>query len=84
MMYFDIQGFSGSSGGAATAYEVMLKAKETRNNHGNFAVTGTIDPEGLVGSIGGINANTYLTIKKSILAMFVPKGNYNDAIRIKE
>ncbi|WP_211269542.1 hypothetical protein [Paenibacillus glacialis] len=29
-----------------TDYEVMLKAKETRNNHGIFAVTRTIDPEG--------------------------------------
>jgi PDZ domain-containing secreted protein len=84
MMYFDLPGFSGGSGGAATAYEVMLKAKETANNHGHFVVTGTIDPEGLVGSIGGIIAKTYLAIKQSIPVMFVPKGNYNDAIRIKE
>ena len=84
MMYFDLPGFTGSSGGAATAYEVMLNAKETVNNHGHFVVTGTIDPEGLVGSIGGINAKTHLSIKQSIPVMFVPKENYNDAIRIKE
>lgn len=85
LMRFDLANINGNSGGAATAYEVMLKKKDITNTHGEFVVTGAIDVNGNITSVGGIKGKTYLSIKHSIPVMFVPKGvNYFDAVDIKK
>ncbi|MDK8193064.1 S16 family serine protease [Paenibacillus sp. UMB7766-LJ446] len=84
LMRFDLANIEGDSGGAATAYEVMLKKKEIPNEHGEFSITGAINVEGNISSVGGVKAKTYLAIKNSVPVMFVPKGvNYSEAIEMK-
>ncbi|PYY29759.1 S16 family serine protease [Paenibacillus illinoisensis] len=84
LMRFDLANVKGNSCGAATAYEVMLKQKETSNKQGEFVITGAIDAEGNITGVGGVKAKTYLAIKNSIPVMFVPKGmNYEEAIKMK-
>ncbi|MFB5269337.1 S16 family serine protease [Paenibacillus enshidis] len=85
MMRFDLANIGGESGGAATAYEVYLNKKGTFNKHGNLVITGAIDVDGNIRSVGGVKAKTFLAIKKSIPIMFVPSGdNYVEAIQMKE
>ena len=84
LMRFDLANIKGDSGGAATAYEVMLKKKEIPNEHGEFSITGAINVEGNISSVGGVKAKTYLAIKDSVPVMFVPKEiNYAEALEMK-
>ncbi|PQP80237.1 hypothetical protein C0Q44_27870 [Paenibacillus sp. PCH8] len=84
LMRFDLANIEGNSGGAATAYQVMLKQQGRPNEHGEFVITGAIEVEGDITSVGGVKAKTYLAIKNSIPVMFVPKGiNYTEAIEMK-
>ncbi|KQN96773.1 S16 family serine protease [Paenibacillus sp. Leaf72] len=85
MLHLDVAGVKGNSGGAATAYEVFLKAKSEYNQNGRFVITGTIDIEGNIGSVGSINAKTYLADQHGIPVMFVPNGeNHKEALKMKE
>ncbi|KGP78299.1 MULTISPECIES: S16 family serine protease [Paenibacillus] len=85
LMKFDLANIEGNSGGAATAYEVMLKQREEPpKDHGKFLITGAIDAEGNISGVGGVKGKTYLAIKNSIPVMFVPKGmNYAEAMEMK-
>lgn len=84
LMKFDLANIEGDSGGAATAYEVMLKQKGEPNKHGEMVITGAIDVEGNITSVGGVKGKTYVAIKNSVPVMFVPKEiNYAEALEMK-
>lgn len=83
LMRFDLADINGNSGGAATAYEVMLRQKGRINKHGKFVITGAIDVEGNISGVGGVKAKTYLTIKNQVPVMFVPQINYAEATEMK-
>ncbi|MGE7828840.1 S16 family serine protease [Paenibacillus sp. NPDC093718] len=62
----------------------MLKKKGIPNEHGEFVITGAIDLEGNITSVGGVKAKTYLAIKNSVPVIFLPKGmNYSEAKLMK-
>lgn len=85
LMRFELADTEGDSGGAATAYEVFLKKKAISNKHGEFVITGAINIDGKIRSVGGVEAKTYLSIKKSIPVMFVPNGlNFSEALAMKD
>ncbi|WP_159067869.1 S16 family serine protease [Paenibacillus ihuae] len=85
MMLFELGNVSGDSGGVATAYNVFLKMQGLGNKNGKFVITGAINIDGTIRSVGSIKAKTYLAVKKSMPVMFVPDGvNYTEAINMKE
>lgn len=85
LMRFDLANVEGDSGGVATAYEVMLIKKDSYNKNGKFVITGAIDVDGNIRSVGGVKTKTYLAIKNSIPVMFVPDGlNFSEAVVMKE
>lgn len=77
---------SGPSGGLMLALTIYDKLLEEDLTHGKRIVgTGTIDIDGNVGSIGGIEYKIQGALKQKVDLFLVPNGeNYEDAIRVKE
>ncbi len=77
---------SGSSGGLITAlsiYNSLIKEDITKGL--KIVGTGTIDKEGNVGSIGGVEYKLKSAVKNHADLFIVPKDeNYMDAIKLKE
>lgn len=77
---------SGSSGGLVTALFIYNSLIEDDITNGLRIVgTGTIDLDGNVGEIGGIEYKLKSAVKNKADLFIVPIGdNYNDAIKLKE
>lgn len=76
---------SGSSGGLMTAlsiYNALTPEDITKGR--NIVGTGTIDPEGNVGEIGGVKYKLLGAEKDKADIFLCPKENYEEAIRVKE
>ena len=77
---------SGSSGGLATALYIYNKlVKEDITNGLKIVVTGTIDLDGNVGSIGGIEYKLKSAVKNKADLFIVPKDeNYYEVKKLKK
>lgn len=77
---------SGSSGGLITALSIYDSlVKEDITNKLKIVGTGTIDLEGNIGSIGGVEYKLKSAVKKDADLFIVPKDeNYEEAIKLKE
>ena len=77
---------SGSSGGLITALSIYDSLTKEDITHGLTIVgTGTIDIEGNVGSIGGVEYKLKSAVKAKADLFLVPVGeNYDSALRLKE
>lgn len=77
---------SGSSGGLITALSIYNSLTKEDITHGLTIVgTGTIDIEGNVGSIGGVEYKLKSAVKAKADLFLVPVGeNYDSALRLKE
>ncbi len=77
---------SGSSGGLALALSIYNSLIEEDITKGKkIVVTGTIDEEGNVGSIGGIKYKLKSAENSKAPLFIVPSGeNYDEAIKLKE
>ena len=77
---------SGSSGGLITALSIYNSLVEEDITHGLTIVgTGTIDIDGNIGSIGGVEYKLKSAVKSKADLFIVPLDeNYNEAIKLKE
>ena len=77
---------SGSSGGLITALSIYNSLVPNDITHTLTIVgTGTIDLDGNVGSIGGVEYKLKSAVKKNAALFIVPKDeNYNEAIKLKK
>ena len=77
---------SGSSGGLITALTIYNNlVKEDITNGLTIVGTGTIDINGKVGSIGGVNYKLKSAEASGADIFFVPNGeNYKEAIKLKK
>lgn len=76
---------SGSSGGLMLSLAIYDLLSETNLAQGRkIAGTGTIDSEGNVGEIGGIEYKIKGAVKDKADIFFVPLENYEEAIKVKE
>ena len=66
---------------ALSIYDYLTE-KDITNNL-NIVGTGTIDEEGNVGEIGGVKYKIKAAAKNKADVFFVPKGNYEEAINVK-
>ncbi len=73
---------SGASGGfmmTLAIYDALINANFSKNL--KIAGTGTIDSEGNIGEIGGIQYKILGAIKEKADIFFVPKENYEEALK---
>ena len=76
---------SGSSGGFMTSLAIYDALTDSKLSSGKkIAGTGTIDEDGTVGEIAGLKHKLLGASKKHVDIFFVPKANYNEALKIKE
>lgn len=76
---------SGPSGGMMMALMIYNAITEQDLTHGKKVVgTGTIESDGTVGMIGGIKHKIIGAVKNDADIFFVPKGNYKEALKVKE
>lgn len=77
---------SGSSGGLTLALAIYNKITEYDITKGKKIVgTGTIEPDGSVGEIGGVEYKLKGAVKAKADIFLVPSGNnYKDAMKVKE
>lgn len=76
---------SGSSRGLMCALEIYNRITEFDLTKGRvIAGTGTIDENGVVGSIGGVKYKLAGAVKKKAQIFIVPTDNYEEAIKLKE
>lgn len=77
---------SGSSGGLVTALYIYDSLVEDDLTNGlKIVVTGTIDIDGKVGSIGGVKYKLKSAVKNNADIFIVPSGdNYKEAMKLKE
>ena len=77
---------SGSSGGLITALSIYNSlVKKDITNGLTIVGTGTIDLEGNIGSIGGVEYKLKSAVKKDADLFIVPNdGNYEQALKIKK
>lgn len=76
---------SGPSGGFMMALSIYNYLVEQDLTHGLKIVgTGTIDENGNVGSIGGIEYKIKAAVKKRANIFFCPEDNYEDALKVVE
>ena len=77
---------SGPSGGLMMSLAIYNYLTTEDITHGQKIVgTGTVDENGNVGSIGGIQYKLKGVVKEKVKVFLVPAGeNYNDAIKLKE
>lgn len=76
---------SGSSGGLMSAlyiYDSIIDEDLTKGK--KIAGTGTIDVNGNIGKIGGIKFKLIAANSNKVDVFFVPKENYDEAIKLKE
>ena len=74
----------GSSGGVMTAVSIYNAiTKEDITNGLNIGGTGTVDINGNVGEIDGVKYKIMGAVKNDIDIVFVPSGNYEEAIETK-
>lgn len=76
---------SGPSGGLMLALSIYNKiTKDDITNNLTIVGTGTIDYDGNVGSIGGVDYKLKAAVKENADLFIVPNGeNYNDAMKLK-
>lgn len=75
----------GSSGGVMMAISIYNAITEEDITKGlDIAGTGTIDISGNVGEIDGIKYKIMGAVKNKMDVVFVPKGNYEEAIKTKK
>ncbi len=76
---------SGSSGGLMLALSIYDALSDEDLLKGRtIAGTGTIDMYGNVGEIDGVKYKLMGAVKNKINIVFVPSGNYNEAISVKK
>ena len=77
---------SGSSGGLTLALAIYNKITKYDITKGKKIVgTGTIEPDGSVGEIGGVEYKLKGAVKAKADIFLVPSGNnYKDAMKVKE
>lgn len=77
----DAQNIGGPSAGLMFALEIINQLTEEDITHGRrIAGTGTINAEGEVGPIGGIRQKVYAAIEVGAEVVFVPDGNFDEAV----
>lgn len=77
----DSRNIGGPSAGLMFTLEVMDELTEQDMTHGRrIAGTGTIDPDGNVGPIGGIRQKIFGAIDAGAEYVLVPAGNYDEAV----
>ena len=76
---------SGGSGGLMLSLSIydLLVEKDLANGR-KIAGTGTIDKDGNVGEIGGIEYKIKGAVKDKADVFFVPKKNYKEALKVKK
>lgn len=75
----------GSSGGVMMAVSIYNAITESDITKGfNIAGTGTVDIDGNVGEIDGVKYKIMGAVKNDIDIVFVPSGNYEEAIDTKK
>ena len=76
---------AGPSGGLMLSLEIynQLVSEDITKGY-KIAGTGTIDEEGNVGTIGGVKYKVKGAEKDKAKVFFVPVGNYDEAIKVKE
>lgn len=78
---FAMSGIGGPSAGMMLTLEIMNQLTPDDMTGGRvIAGTGTIDPEGNVGAIGGMHQKTYGAIDSGAEVLLVPVLNYNEAV----
>lgn len=76
---------SGPSGGLMTALAIYNHLVEEDITKGRFVIgTGTIDPDGTVGEIGGVKYKLLGAAKKHADVFLCPKENLEEAMEVKE
>ncbi len=77
----DSRNIGGPSAGLMFTLEIMdeLSADDLTGGH-RIAGTGTIDQDGVVGSIGGVRQKVYGAIDAGADFVLVPSNNYDDAL----
>ena len=76
---------SGPSGGLMMSLAIYNALIEEDITHGKTIVgTGTIESDGTVGEIGGVEYKLKGAVKEHADYFFVPKENYEEALKIKE
>jgi len=77
----DSRNIGGPSAGLMFTLEVMDELTAQDMTHGRrIAGTGTIDPDGNVGAIGGIRQKIFGAIDAGAQYVLVPAGNYDEAV----
>jgi len=75
---------SGPSGGLMTALQIYNSLVEEDITKGKKIIgTGTIDPDGNVGVIGGVKYKLLGAVRKKADIFLVPAENYDEAIQVK-
>lgn len=76
---------SGPSGGLITALDIYNKIVEEDITNGKVIMgTGTIDPDGTVGEIGGVKYKLLGAHKDGAEVFICPLENYDEAVKVKE
>ena len=79
------QSEGGASGGVMMAVSIYNAITENDITRGlNISGTGTIDINGNVGEIDGVKYKIMGAVKNNMDIVFVPKGNYEEAIETKK
>ncbi len=77
----DSRNIGGPSAGMMFTLEIMDELTPTDLTRGHrVAGTGTIDPDGVVGAIGGVRQKVYGAIDAGAEYVLVPTDNYDDAV----
>jgi PDZ domain-containing protein len=81
----DARRIGGPSAGLALALTILDLLTEGELTAGTqIATTGTIDPLGNVGAIGGIEQKTYAVIRAGVTLFIVPQDNLEGALAVSE
>ena len=77
----DSQNIGGPSAGTMFTLEIMNQLTEQDLTGGlRIAGTGTISHDGTVGAIGGVTQKVHAAIDAGATVVFIPAGNYDDAV----
>lgn len=76
---------SGPSGGLITTLEIYNQLTKTDLTQGRkIAGTGTIEKDGTIGDIGGVEYKILGASEDKVDIFLVPEGNYKDAVKYKK
>ena len=79
----DTRRIGGPSAGLALTLTMLDLLTEGELTGGaQVATTGTIDPLGNVGEIGGIEQKTHAVIRSGVTLFLVPEGNFDTAVMV--